>query len=232
MKTLAIIVAAYNCPEFVGDCIRSVQRQIPAEGWTYDLRLGVDGCPATAKAIKVPYYYSRKNHGAYIIRNSLIYLAPADAYAYFDADDIMLPEYCRKSITALESCGAVMPRKTIVNAGLEPMSGKAVIENGGAITFTHAALEKVGGFYRWKVAGDTDFMKRLGMAGVKIHVIPEALYLRRIHLSSLTRSCTTGIGSQYRRQAWREMTANRMKGIIKIKPTTVKLERRNHATAS
>ena len=43
MKTLAVIIPAYNCPEYILDCYNSVKKQIPVEGVFVDIRIGVDG---------------------------------------------------------------------------------------------------------------------------------------------------------------------------------------------
>ena len=85
MKTACIFIAAYNCPAYIMDCVQSIRGQRPAPGWQLDVRIGVDGCTRTADVLrknKVPFYWSEKNHGAYIIRNSLIHLRPADAYIW------------------------------------------------------------------------------------------------------------------------------------------------------
>lgn len=229
MKTAAIIIAAYNCPDYIMDCVNSVKRQFPIGGWNYDLRIGVDGCQKTADVLlknKIPFYWSTENHGAYLIRNSLIYLKPADAYCYFDADDVMLPDYLNHSLRYIDvGQNIVMTAKHNTDKNLNVIAS-ARIENGGAMTFTHRALKSVGGFYRWRCAGDTDIMRRFEMAGFKIFNINEPLYYRRRHSESLTKKADTGMGSAYRKQAWSAMCAEREKGIIKIKPTIIKLEKK------
>lgn len=228
-KTAAIIIAAYNCPDYIMDCVNSVKRQFPIGGWNYDLRIGVDGCQKTADVLlknNIPFYWSAENYGAYLIRNSLMYLKPADAYCYFDSDDKMMPTYLNHSLCYITGGqDIVMTAKINTDARLKPIQGSR-IENGGAMTFTHKALEAVGGFYRWRVAGDTDLMRRFEMAGFKIFNIREPLYYRRRHSESLTKKADTGMGSPYRKQAWQAMCAEREKGIIKIKPTIIKLEKK------
>lgn len=222
MKTCAIIIAAYKAEKYIGQCIASVFSQKPAPGWNYQLRVGVDGCQITNKILKIPHWFSRTNVGAYVMRNSLIYLDRADAYSYFDSDDVMLPDYLRKSLAALDRTGVVMTSKFNADCDLRPM--KSCFEKGGAITYTHEALASVGGYYNYRCAADTDVMFRLEMAGYGITVLPDPLYYRRIHRESLTKSKLTAYGSVYRKKSWAEMTARREQGIIKIKPTIVALE--------
>jgi glycosyltransferase involved in cell wall biosynthesis len=228
---IAVITAAYNAEKYIMEFVRSIREQILAADCTLDIRIGVDGCRETSAMLsrhKVPHYWSPKNHGAYLIRNALMYLRPADIYAYFDADDVMMPDYIRQNVALIRmGADAVMTGKLQCDAKLRPKPGQpAKVESGGAITFTQKALDAVGGFYRHRCAGDTDFMMRLEMAGFPIKKSHAPSYYRRLHGASLTRSGLTVYGGEYRKQVWAEMTANRERGIIKMKPTIIKLEKR------
>jgi glycosyltransferase involved in cell wall biosynthesis len=226
LKTVAIIIAAYNADKYILECYNSVKNQIPLEGWEYKIRVGCDGCQKTADVLrknKIPFYYSDKNVGAYIMRNSLIYFNPfVDAFSYFDADDTMFPNYL-KTVLSLNT-DAVMTAKINCNENLKPIQG-ARIESGGAITFTHSVLQAIGGFYGVRCAADTDFMYRIGMAGFDITEINEPLYYRRRHPNALTKKSDTGIGSPYRKKVWAMMTEKREQGIVKIKPTVIELKK-------
>ena len=94
MKKLAVIIPAFNADEYIYTCYNSVLKQEKKDGWIYDIRTGVDGCKKTAEALTgIKYFYSDKNVGAYIMRNSLMSIEDADAYCYFDADDVMHPAF-------------------------------------------------------------------------------------------------------------------------------------------
>lgn len=225
MKTVAVIIAAYNADKYILDCYESVKNQIPLEGWKYEIRVGVDGCQKTADVLRragIPFYYSDKNVGAYITRNSLMAVAPADRYAIFDADDVMFPDYLKKTLQT-PYC-AIMTAKINCNENLKPIQG-ARIEYGGAITFNNKILDSLGGFYGVRCAADSDFMARIRLAEYNIHEIKEPLYYRRRHPESLTKKSDTGIGSPYRKKAWAMMTEKRNEGIIKIKPTIIELKK-------
>ena len=92
------------------------------------------------------------------------------------------------------------------------------------MTFTHDVIEAVGGFAPYRVAIDTDLMRRAEMAGYKITGVKNAVYYRRSHPKALTKDKKTGMKSPYRKKVWAEMTANRKRGIIKIKPQLVELK--------
>lgn len=225
MKKVAVIIAAYNADKYILDCYESVKNQIPLEGYSVDIRIGVDGCPKTADVLrknKIPFYWSEKNVGAYIMRNSLMAIAPADCYSIFDADDVMFTNYISSTLSL--NADAVMTAKINCNEKLIPIQG-ARIEYGGAITFSHDILSDLGGFYGVRCAADSDFMARIKICGYSIHEIPEPLYYRRRHPQSLTKKSDTGIGSPYRKKVWRNMCEKLEQGIIKIKPTVIKLEK-------
>ena len=226
MKILADIISAYNSVPYINPCIESILKQKQISNWKIEIRIGIDACPETSAVCSINHYYNPVNAGAYVMRNSLIALCKADAYSIFDADDIAFPEYLFYSLSAINhGAEAVMTAKINTDHILTPLT-QARIEAGGAITFTHKVLEAVGGFQPYRCAGDTDFMRRIEMAGFEIFKLNTALYYRRIHKSSLTRRPDTGMGSKYRKQSWATMTEQRHKGIIKIVPKIIKLEKR------
>lgn len=229
MKTLAIIIAAYDCAEYIIDCFISVRACFKNKDWLISIRIGVDACEKTAKKMElnyIPFYYSKQNVGAYVMRNSLIYLNKADAYAYFDADDIMFSNYLLQTIEAFESGHhVVMLGKSQVDQNLNMLPRQNIIDDGGAISFDQYALDKVGGFQPYRCAADTDFMRRLNMAGIDIYKVEVPFYYRRNHDNSLTLSGLTKFGGDYRKQVWKEMCDQRAKGVIKIEPEIVKLEK-------
>lgn len=228
LKKIAVIIPAYNAENYIISCAKSVQNQTLSDGYEIDIRIGVDGCEKTAESLNkkgIEYYYSPESVGAYIIRNSLIYLSPADYYCYFDADDIMNKNYIKKCIEKIES-GAeiVLPAKINTDADLNAESN-ARVEQGGSMVFSQSVINSLGGFAPCRVAGDTDFIERAKMAGIKIHQIPEALYYRRKHENSLTLSKTTGMRTEYRKKAWREMSERRQKGESYYTPEKVELKK-------
>lgn len=227
MKTLAIVIAAYDVAPFVPDLLRSIDRQRPRQGWKYDFRIGVDGCEKTYHYLKQawqPFLWHHENHGHGVMRNSLIYHGNADAYLYFDADDVMFPTLCAEICAELEHHNLVMPAKINTDIRLKPRTRRPVIENGGCMAFTHRVIVSVGGFQHYRCAIDTDFMRRSEAAGYRIHRIEHALYYRRSHPKALTKAPATRIKSEYRTRVWAEMTAMRQAGAVKIKPVYYKLK--------
>jgi glycosyltransferase involved in cell wall biosynthesis len=225
MKTCAVCICAYDCAEFIPTLIKGIRNQYQAPGWRYEFRIGSDACEKTSAALrreKFPHFMAEKNVGHGVLRNALIYAAPADAYAYFDADDVMMPAYLKRNLSVLKNNRIVMAAKYNTDVNLKIRNGP-VVQNGGAMTIPHRVIEYLGGFQHYRCAIDTDLMDRAKMAGFVIYPIKEGLYYRRAHAKALTRRSDTGMGSAYRKKAWAEMTADRKRGIIKIDPVLVKL---------
>jgi glycosyltransferase involved in cell wall biosynthesis len=221
MKTVTVIIPAYNAHKFIDNCIRSVISQRVPDGWAKRILVGIDGCDDTLNFMRnnhyqnVDYYYSPKNVGAYKIRNSLIKIAYdcTDAFALFDSDDQMLTGYLEKSIRQIDSGSKfVMTAKYQCDATMNIIRSK--FQHGGAMTFTREVIEKIGYFRDYRCAGDTDYMLRAGIYGINVDVISAPLYLRRLHNGALTRRSDTAYGSSYRKSAWAEMTALRESGHI------------------
>jgi glycosyltransferase involved in cell wall biosynthesis len=230
VKKIAVVIAAYNTSEYIMQCVESILNQKKINDIEIDLRIGVDGCKKTSdmlKANRIKHYFSYNNVGAYVIRNSLIKLAEAEFYSYFDSDDIAMPTMIFQCIEKIKSGHhAVMLGKYQVDQDLTMLKRQNIIDDGGAISFDQYALDKVGGFQPYRCAGDTDFMRRLNMAGIEIHQVREPFYFRRNHNKSVTRSGQTAFGGEYRKKVWAEMCEQRKKGVIKIEPEIIKLEKR------
>jgi len=231
MKKCAVIIAAFDCAKYVRECLISVARQTSIEGWEFDIRVGVDGCENTQRAVEsctsegimFDMYSVEQNVGAYMMRNSLIALRPADAYSYFDADDVMHPHYLSKVLEQIDGGhNAVMTAKIQCEENMS-ITDECCIQAGGAITFTHKALESVGGFNPYRCGCDTDFMCRLESAGINIGMLNTPLYYRRKHERALTKSPIFGMASTYRRDVWLLMSDQRAAGIIKVSPKTVNM---------
>lgn len=227
MKTCAIIIPAYNCHEYILDCVKSVMNQKKIENIQYDMRVGVDGCQKTSDILRknnIPFYFSNQNVGAYVMRNSLMYLRPADYYIYFDADDIMNHDFIFQCIQKIDNgCEIVMPAKIECDKNMNRKNNRAIVQDGGAMCFTNKVLESLGGFCSARCASDTDFMRRAEMAGYQICKIDHALYKRRRHEKSLTKSGMTAFGGKYRKEVWKKMTEERERGMVKIVPQRIEL---------
>lgn len=229
--TLAVIVAVYEIrPEWLMECLVSIGASAAmAPDVTVDVRVGVDGCEATAAVLEQlgrPYAWSPVNVGTYVLRNSLIALAPADAYAMFDADDVMLPVYVPVVTRTLESAALVGPSRTDVDADLRPL--KYHLYRHGVCAFREDLRARLGGFKDERLGADVDFVARARTIRQHPAITGEACFLRRRHPASLTQAPATGFGSAQRQQALKLMERQRHNAghRVYIHPATVALELR------
>ena len=225
MKRCAVIVAAWQAQSTILNCIKSIRAQYPLDGWEYELRVGVDGCAATAAILqrnRIPFYHNKENVGTYIMANSLIALGPADIYTRFDADDIMLPNYLQTVIPVALQWG-------ICHAGCK-MLGK-VKPRVGQVTMTAATLAALGGFAEARCHSDRDFARRAALAGLDIQGMRQdprlqaPLFIKGMGPKSLTHNPKTRYGSKYRKEIEAELGKLREAGQIKIEPKATELSR-------
>jgi len=230
--TVAVILAAYQArADWLAQCLASIDASAAtAPGVAVHVRIGVDGCEETATHLEDAgrsYYWTPENVGAYILRNSLIRLAPADVYVIFDADDVMLVEYVPIVTRTLKDYALVGPSRQECDADLTPT--RFFRYRHGVCAFRHEVLAKLGGYQAERLGADVDFIARARSARIHPHITGEACYLRRRHPASLTKAPDTGFGTVAREQARRRMQRLRLGGKVYVTPVTVPLEMRRAA---
>lgn len=182
-KKINVIISAYDCDEFIEECLDSVKNQ------TYTnirILLGIDGCEKTLKKVKeirgkypnLDVYYSIENNGPYKMFNTLLQFVPNNEYVQiFGADDKMNPdmlqEVSKYEIAVVFHDGVLFSRKDIIN--------------------------RVGGFRNWRCAADSDILFRLEhLIDQEIPRLP-VLFFRREHDKQLTRASNTNFNSELRK---------------------------------
>lgn len=231
-KKVAVIIATYGTPNFLLECLESVRSATVPDGYTLDIRIGVDGCAKSSRLLsrnKISHFISLKNVGSYVMRNSLAYIRAAEYYSYFDSDDVMKKNYFIEVCSSLDS-GAefVIGAKIQCSTDMKPLEEKPVCEYGGAFTFSQNVLNSLGGFHHFRCACDSDFMERARMAGYKVETIKDAIYYRRRHSRSITKSKDTRYRSKYRLEAWQAMSDLRKQNIIKVEPVKTSLKQKKY----
>jgi len=223
-------MAAWKAKPWILKAIASIEKQRVRPGWEYELRIGVDGCEETSSAlleVGIGHYWSEENVGPYLIRNSLIELEAADAYAPFDSDDIMKAPYLDELLSWIGSRGIAGAGRTQVSNKGRILRRRARFQ-GGVCVMSAGAWAKVGGYRPWRMAADHDLILRARRLGVPVKAVREPLYFRRKHPGSLTNHPVTGLGSPARDELWKHMNQLTAKGKdLCIRPRTVELERRD-----
>ncbi len=222
MNTCAVIVAAYDAAEWLPHLVWSFRGQIPHPGWEYELRIGVDGCSSTRAALEDlghPFWWSEKNVGAYLIRNSLTDLESADAYSTFDADDYMLPHFLTSLLDIVESGRIAGPARVEFRS-----NGPRIIPfQGGILTFSHNVWTQLGGYRPDRVASDTDFLHRARKLGITASSTSEPVFVRRVHDRNTTSHRLIGLRTQYRKRIKEKHKTLRNNDLLQIELETVDL---------
>lgn len=211
MRTAVVIVAAHNTAHYIQEAIDSIRRSATrvGPGWQVDIRVGVDGCDATAcalDAIGESYWWSPTNVGCFRLRNSLIALGAADVYLPFDSDDVMLPQYLPVLLEVLPKAGVAGVARFEVGPRLEqsvPPTVKRYAEVGGGNgAFSRAAWDQLGSYWTAHRGGmDLELMDRARKAGIPWAAVHTPLFLRRRNPTSLTQGPFTRRGTPMRTAA-------------------------------
>jgi hypothetical protein len=161
------------------------------------------------------------------VRNSLIALEPAAAYAVFDADDVMHPHYLRTLLRWVGTDGIAGGSRRQIDTHGKPMSNERSPFRSGVAVFSHDAWARLGGYRAWKIAADHDLIVRAKALGITVTGARDVLYSRRVHGDSLTRRPDTGFGSQMRRE-YKALAHHlaRLRCNLYVAPTTTPMEYR------
>jgi hypothetical protein len=229
LKTCAVIIAAYKAERWINAALESVQGQRMPPGWKLRVMVGVDGCEATSGVLRasgVAHYWSAENVGAYVMRNSLIGLHPSDAYAIFDADDIMLPGYLEALIPAAGQRGIAGAGRVTIHEDGRPNGTRPLPYVWGVSVISHTAWCRTGGYQPWRITADSDLIRRAKALGIRVVSDARGLYQRRKHPGSLTQAEETSMKSELRASLKAQTMADVAAGRLTVEPVTVELERR------
>jgi hypothetical protein len=226
--TCAVVMAAYRAKRWILTTLESIREQETRDGWTYSLRIGVDGCEETSSLLLAegePHWFSPTNVGPYVMRNSLIELEPAEAYAVFDADDVMLPGYLASLLSWMRDGIAGASRHNIDPGGVVT-SDQRIPYHSGVAVFSDEVWQRLGGYREWPIAADHDFVLRAKALDIGVTRIKQVLYHRRIHPGSLTQDPTSGYRTEIRARFKADAERLTKRGDLYVEPVTTPLEYR------
>lgn len=223
-------MAAFRAEKWIEKAVESFRHQVARPGWEYELRVGVDACERTSEKLfelGVGHWFSEKNRGPYIIRNSLIGLEEATAYAPFDADDVMKRGYLRELLGWVGPRGIAGASRTQISEKGRVIKRRARFQ-GGVCVISSGAWRTVGGYRPWPIAADHDLIIRAKRLGIRVRAVRAPLYYRRVHENSLTRAKTTRLGGELRNEYWKraEELCRQGRGL-QVSPKTTELEWRS-----
>lgn len=202
---VSVIISVYNAPEYIEECLDSVNNQTHFKDNDYEILLGIDNCQDTLnKVLEIKHKYKNlniwwfeENLGPYIVFNTLIKLATGDVISIFGADDVMKNDFISYNLSLLEK------NTFVVSKGIS-FNNKIPIKEGGGnnpdgvVLFYKDDFMKLKGFTDWRCGADTDLIRRFLLIKHKRISAKNVTYYRRIHKKQLTRDLTYGYSKPYR----------------------------------
>jgi glycosyltransferase involved in cell wall biosynthesis len=214
---VSVIIPLYNGAAFLADALDSVAAQ------TYrplDIMIIDDGSTdesaqiAAAAQIRFDLpiaYHFQCNQGPSAARNYGIEQTDGEFVAFLDADDVWLPRKIAQQVAFLSAHkdvqGAVCHFQYILEPGTQwpPSLNRAYYDQSppgylpSALLARRALFGRIGCFDPClRLGEDTDWFLRARDNGVSIGVVPEVLWLRRFHASSLSYSNKTARAEMFK----------------------------------
>ena len=200
MEKISVLIPAYNSALYIEAAIESVKKQTYP---VFEIIVIDDGSTDETESLlkdRTDIRYIRCEHqGVSYVRNRGIAEAEGDWIAFIDADDLWTPDKLEKQIGYINDhpgCAIVFTQyKNFTDIPEEKLSErqKIVMQVEAYPCLVTALIKKsvfrkYGDFVlKYSYSEDTEWLKRLGFAGLDISSqIDEKLYLRRIHDSNTT----------------------------------------------
>ena len=197
---ISVLIPTYNYGRFLPQAIESVL----AQTWRdFDVTVVDDGSDDDTALVCARYaavkYIALPHRGVGAARNAAVRASDGALIAFLDADDMFAPDKLEKQAAYLDAhpdCSVVFTRaRNFLDPSVtEPDPGQRSALNTPVPAALPSALirrglfDTVGFFSENCVRGeDTDWLLRAATLGFGTeHLIPEELYLRRIHAANTT----------------------------------------------
>ncbi len=210
MPSCDVVVTAYNCAPFLKETLESIFAQthqpeqiIVVDDGSLDDSLAMakralmDSCPDSIEWTVI----STRNKGTASARNTGLVQTFADCVAFFDGDDIYLPDKIKRSLEMLEGRESAICSSGLIyrhETGREnpvmatPVDISTLAVNCNALTnpvMTRSVFEFLFGYNEsFKACEDYDLYVRACQMGIPFVVVPEPQFIYRKHDGAKSRS--------------------------------------------
>ena len=198
-KEISILIPTINNLEYIQITLDSIIKS--CEGFDYEILIGIDSCQETLQFFRsnkqndnVKTFFSEKNVGAYVIRNSLVLKSTKKNILFFDSDDIMGEKMIETVLSELKDDNFIRSK----HLRFYDDGTKSVNISHCQICLRKEVFLNLNGFEPWPITADTDLIKRLEYNKFKPIESTEVLFNKRMHKNSLTQQKNTGFGSPLR----------------------------------
>jgi len=180
----------------IAQALRSLERQTLPIEQVVVIDDGSTDDTATIVRQQFPgvHYRYQTNQGVGAARNLGLQLATGNFVAFLDADDYYLPAKLEKQVRVLERhpevqmvfghiqqfhCDSLSPAR---RAGIRCPPEPVPAELPSTLLGRRSVFDRVGSFEtRWRVGADTSWIMRARDAGIRSHMLPDTVYMRRLH---------------------------------------------------
>lgn len=225
LRCAVLLPARLPSARWVLQAVESIRTQAAAEGWQHELRIGVDACPETSTRLLrngVAHHFSERRLGPWLMRNSLMALGPADAWATFDSDDEMKPGYLARLLPLAYPKGIAGGSRIHVDQNERRLSVALPHESGVSVV-SACAMAQLGGWRTLPLRGDRDLQHRADLLGIETVRTNQAQFYRRVHPGAITMDPTLDVT---RRTVLEECERLARLGKLRVQPEAVELEAR------
>lgn len=210
---IQIITTAFNTEKYIEYFLDSISNN-------YEILLGIDNCEKTLKKVKsiwdkysnLKVFFSEKNVGTYILRNTLIKNSNASNLLFIDSDDAFINdgvEYLEKNHINKEI--VVYPFQYMDQHNNIKNKSPLHVYAKGSFFCKNEIFKKLGGFKPVRHAADGELIDRIKRLNINIFLEKKYLLNYRRHSSSLTHT----VPLTERRETHKKIYG----GPVKITPT-------------
>jgi glycosyltransferase involved in cell wall biosynthesis len=228
---ISIIIPAFETQDFIEECLDSIENQTYFDNNSkYEILVGVDGCKKTKEKLleigekyrNLRVFYSEKNVGWPLIKNSLIPIAKFENILFFDSDDVMC-ENLVSSVANHSKYDVVGFSYMNMFDDVDNPNNQHTEKNAkGSLFIKKSVFEKIGGYLNYVCASDREFNIRLKKNKINFFIISDnPLFYYRRHNNQLTKKEETALGSVLRQKIHNEISQKNNWGGIN--PETVQL---------
>lgn len=182
MKSVSVVVPAYNAERFLSECLKAILAQSVDQVVVVDDGSS-DQTLAVARSLGVETL-ALPHRGASAALNAGVAACRGDWLAFCDADDLWLPRRLALQCEELER----QPDLEMLFGWVEQFGGDAPISRAphrGTMLICRAAFERVGEFAELSTGEFLDWYSRARHAGLREFTVPAVVYRRRLHDQNL-----------------------------------------------
>jgi glycosyltransferase involved in cell wall biosynthesis len=199
MRSVSVIIPAYNAEKFLRDAIQSVIAQnYPSLELIVVDDGSTDGTADVIKEFPQVEYVHQQNQGTAAALNTAVQLARGDLFAFLDSDDLWLPKKLEKQVDILshnEHVGMVFSQiqdflcDSMTREQKEKIEFNDKVMTGiqkSTLVIRRESFFSIGLFSSTSNIDMLDWYARAKEKKIEEYVIPEVLVRRRIHGNNQT----------------------------------------------